>query len=86
MNYALIENGIVTNIIYLHPMNADEFLNAVEIGELPVQIGDVNDGEHFLRDGKIVLPVTAISEEQIAEIKDQAVAEIEEAVINGTDE
>lgn len=86
MNYALIENGIVTNIIYLHPMNADEFPSAVEIGDLPVQIGDVYDGEHFLRDGKIVLPVTAISGEQIAEIKDQAVAEIEEAVINGTDE
>ena len=86
MNYALIDNGIVTNLIWLHPMNADEFPNAVEIGELPVQIGDVYDGEHFLRDGKIVLPVTAISEEQIAEIKDQAVAEIEEAVINGTDE
>ena len=86
MNYALIKDGTVINLIYLHPMNADDFLNAVPTDDLPVQIGDVYDGEHFLRDGKIVLPVTAISEEQIAEIKDQAVAEIEEAVINGTNE
>lgn len=86
MNYALTKDGTVINLIYLHPMNADDFLNAVPTDDLPVQIGDVYDGKHFLRDGKIVLPVTAISEEQIAEIKDQAVAEIEEAVINGTDE
>ena len=86
MNYALIKNGTVINLIYLHPMNADDFPSAVPLDDLPVQIGDVYDGEHFLRDGKIVLPVTAISEEQIAAIKDQAVAEIEEAVINGTDE
>lgn len=86
MNYALIKNRTVINLIYLHPMNADDFSNAVPTNDLPVQIGDVYDGEHFLRDGKIVLPVTAISEERIAAIKDQAVAEIEEAVLNGTDE
>ena len=86
MNYALIKDGTVINLIYLHPMNTDDFLNAVPTDDLPVQIGDVYDGEHFLRDGKIVLPVTTISEGQIAEIKDQAVTEIEEAVINGTDE
>lgn len=86
MNYAIVKNGIVANVISLHPMNAGDFPSAVSADGLPVQIGDVYDGEHFLRDGKVVLPVTAISEEQIAAIKDQAVAEIEEAVINGTDE
>lgn len=52
MNYALIENGTVINIIYLHPMNADEFPNAVEIGELPIQIGDSYADGKFYRDGK----------------------------------
>ena len=52
MNYALIKNGIVTNIIYLHPMNADEFPNAVEIGDLPVAIGDSYAEGKFYRDGK----------------------------------
>lgn len=52
MNYALIKNGIVTNIIYLHPMNADEFPNAVEIGDLPVTIGDSYENGKFYRGGK----------------------------------
>lgn len=52
MDYALIENGIVTNIIYLHPINADEFPSAVEIGGLPVAIGDSYTDGKFYRDGK----------------------------------
>ena len=86
MNYALIKDGTVINLIYLHPMNADDFPNAVSIDDVPVRIGDTYDGERFLRDNKVVLPLTAITDERIAAIKDQAVAEIEEAVINGTDE
>lgn len=50
MNYALIENEIVTNIIWLHPMNASEFSNAVFIGELPVKIGDKYKDKKFYRD------------------------------------
>lgn len=52
MDYALIENGIVTNIIYLHPMNADEFPNAIGIGGLPVAIGDSYADGKFYKDGK----------------------------------
>lgn len=54
MEYALIENGIVTNIIWLHPMNADEFPKAMPIEDLPVQIGDTYDGEKFYHEGKEV--------------------------------
>lgn len=52
MNYALIENGIVTNIIWLLYINADDFPNAAAIGDLPVTIGDTWDGEYFYRDGQ----------------------------------
>ena len=51
MNYALIENGIVTNLIWLHPMNASEF-SAVPINDLPIQIGDVYEDKKFYRNGK----------------------------------
>lgn len=54
MNYALIENNIVTNLIWLHPMNADEFLNAVPVEDLPVKIGDTYMDGIFYRDGKEV--------------------------------
>lgn len=54
MKYALIENGIVTNTIALLPYNAQDFPNAIDTGERPVQIGDTYDGERFYRNGKEV--------------------------------
>lgn len=55
MNYALIENGTVTNIIWLYPANAHEFPNAVPMGQIPAAIGDTWDGRCFYRDGERVL-------------------------------
>lgn len=55
MNYALIENGIVTNIIWLYSANAGDFPTAVPCGDVPVAIDDTWDGEHFYRDGERVL-------------------------------
>ena len=49
MNYAVVENGIVTNLIWLHPMTA--FQNAVPCGDVPVQIGDTYSDGKFYRDG-----------------------------------
>lgn len=62
MNYALIENGVVTNIIWLYPGNAEDFPSAVPCGDLPVAIGDTYDGEHFYRGGERVL--TALEQAQ----------------------
>lgn len=49
MNYALIENGVVTNLIWLYPANAAEFPGAVPLGDVPAAIGDTWDGTRFLR-------------------------------------
>lgn len=54
MKYALIEHGIVTNTIALLPYNAQDFPNAIDTGDRPVQIGDTFDGEKFYREGKEV--------------------------------
>lgn len=62
MNYAVVENGTVTNIIWLYPGNASDFPGAVPCGELPVAIGDTYDGEHFYRGGERVL--TALEQAQ----------------------
>lgn len=53
--YALVENGVVTNVMVLYPPSAAEFEGAVPCGELPVAIGDTYDGEHFYRGGEQVL-------------------------------
>lgn len=55
MNYALIENGIVTNIIWLYETNAEEFPNAVRLGERQVEIGDTYEDGKFFREGTEVL-------------------------------
>lgn len=55
MNYALVENGVVTNLIWLYPANAAEFPNAVPMGDIPAAIGDTWDGEYFYRNGERVL-------------------------------
>lgn len=55
MNYAIVEDGIVTNIVVLYPMGAKDFPEAVPCGDVPVFIGDTYDGEHFYRAGKRVL-------------------------------
>ena len=54
MNYALVENGVVANIIWLYPGNAAEFPNAVPLGDRPVMIGDGYADGVFTRDGAAV--------------------------------
>ena len=64
MNYAVTEDGVVTNIIVLYPSNAKDFPGAVPCGDVPVGIGDTWDGQDFYRDGeKVVSPLTAARQE-----------------------
>ena len=55
MNYALVEDGVVTNVIWLYPANASDFPSAVPMGDVPAGIGDTWDGEYFYRNGERVL-------------------------------
>ena len=63
MNYALIENGIVTNVIWLYPANVADFPNAVPLGDVPAGIGDTYEDGVFYRDGEKVL--TAAEEAEL---------------------
>ena len=55
MRYAVIEDGIVTNVIILYPGNAADFPDAVRCGDVSVAIGDTYDGQDFYREGARVL-------------------------------
>ena len=55
MRYAIITDGVVTNVIILYPGNAADFPTAVPCVDVPVAIGDTWDGEHFYREGAQVL-------------------------------
>lgn len=54
MNYALIENGLVVNIIWMYEGNETEFPDTIPTNGLPVQIGDTYANGQFLRNGEPV--------------------------------
>ena len=69
MNYAVIENGVVSNLIWLHPMNVSDFPEAVSVGDIPVQIGDTYENGVFYRDGKKVLTASERMQTEMADMK-----------------
>ena len=58
MNYAIVIEGIVVNVVWLADRNADDFPNAVKTADRPVGIGDTYDGEKFYHNGVEVLTET----------------------------
>lgn len=66
MNYALVENWIVTNIIWLNERNAGEWPNAVRLYDRMVEVGDTYDGEKFWRGGTEVLTAAEAAQMEAA--------------------
>ena len=65
MDYALIQNGLVTNIIWLYPGNASDFPAAVPCGDYPVAIGDTCADGVFYRNGeRLLTPVEQAQADQ----------------------
>ena len=60
--YALIEDGIVTNIISLDSRNASDFPNAIKTADRPVAIGDTYTDGKFYRNGEEVLTALEIAQ------------------------
>ena len=67
MNYALITNGVVSNIIWLYDGNAQEFPDAVKLGDMPVGIGDTYTDGKFYRDGAEVLTAAEAAQMEAAQ-------------------
>lgn len=63
MRAAIVENGIVTNIITID----DDYLGTgVKTGDLPIHLGDRFDGTDFYRSGEKVTEQTGLEEESDA--------------------
>lgn len=76
MRYALVENGIVTNIIELDQKNEQYFPTAVYTGDRPVGINDTYVDGKFYRDGMEVLTALEKANNEI----DSLTAQLGEAV------
>lgn len=79
MRYALIENGVVTNIIEMDKRNEQFFPSAVYTGDRPVGMGDTYTEGKFYRDGKKKIEVLTALEEANNEI-DSLTQQLGEAV------
>lgn len=73
MNYALVENGVVTNIIWLYEGNAADFPDAVRLGDRPVAIGDAYADGIFTRDGAVVQTPLEVAQGTIGALDSQVV-------------
>ena len=69
MRYALIDNGIVSNVIVLNDRNASDFPTAVKLGDRPVGIGDTYADGKFYRDGVEVLTPMEQAQAEMTEYK-----------------
>lgn len=65
MNYALIKDGIVKNVIDLHPMNANDFPGAIPADGVAASIGDTYTDGVFYRDGVEVKPYAVAKSEEM---------------------
>ena len=74
MQYAVIENGVVVNVIWLDPRNAADFPDAVPVGEVAAGIGDSYADGSFLRDGARLLTPLEAAQATIAELDAALVA------------
>ena len=78
MQYAIIVDGVVTNVIRLDPSNADDFPAAIPIGDVAAGIGDTYADGAFWRDGVRLLTPLEQAEATIAAL-DAAVLDLEYA-------
>ena len=69
MRYAIVTDGIVTNIIALNDRNASDFPTAVKLGDRPVGIGDTYADGKFYRDGLEVLTPMEQAQAEMTEYK-----------------
>ncbi len=76
MDYAIINDGLVTNIISLHEANAHEFPGTVALGDRPAGIGDQYADGVFTRGGMPILTPLEEARELIAQL-DAAIVDLE---------
>lgn len=69
MRYAIIDGGIVTNIISLNDKNASDFPSAVKLYDRPANFGDTYTDGKFYRDGVEVLTPMEQAQAEMTEYK-----------------
>lgn len=69
MKYALVENGVVKNIIWLAPANAGDFSGAVALNGRSVFVGDSYRDGVFYHNGEKVLTETEMLRAEMEDMR-----------------
>lgn len=69
MKYAYVENGVVTNMMWLYPHNESDFPTAVRTEGLPVVVGDTYEDGVFYHEGEKVISDLERAMAKIAEME-----------------
>lgn len=69
MKYALVENGVVVNVIWLSPANANDFSGVVALNDRSVSIGDTYAEGTFYHGGDAVRSELEIARAEIEDMK-----------------
>ena len=72
-NYAMIENGVVANVIWLSDENAGDFPAAIPLEDRPATIGDAYADGVFTRAGEPVLTPIEQAQATIAALDAQVI-------------
>ena len=73
MKYAYVEDGVVTNMMWLYPHNESDFPTAVRTEGLPVSIGDTYEDGVFYHDGEKVISDLERAQIKLSEMEADAV-------------
>ena len=65
LNYAIIENNIVTNIVWIYSFSSDDFPNAVPLDGRLIEIGDSYVDGKFYRNGERIYNGQEYAEEAL---------------------
>lgn len=68
-SYAMIKDDAVINVISIRRSQASEFPNCVELGDIPVMIGDTYLEGRFYRDGAEIKSITKQLSEAVSDTK-----------------
>ena len=81
MVFAKIKDNIVINMLELRRAQSSEFPDCVEVGTLPVGIGDSYVDGKFYRDGKEVKTSLQHAQEQIVRVSEAALVSVNTACV-----
>lgn len=84
MNYAIVKDGVVTNVITLRHSQESVFPDCVCMGDIPVNIGDTYINGNFYRNGHLVSTAEQKANEHLSSVSALALSLIKSTCVEAS--